>query len=269
MKSESGVIDMRFHGQEKDVFYYDVDIRWGTKQIQFLLPRYAPMVGWIEVFGLPPQNEWVVLDQVANTFTEAGTIEVKAEEGNFKIEEKLTISTDTSLKWRFIQCERATGNLFERQLYIEDWSAFAAKKHIRKYSVFVHSRGLYRVTIDAYLKLDSRHLSKGQKDFLEKVKKEHGQPTYLWLKRFSAEGESLPIYNKLFPFWGSGLPSEKGSSLEIGYEKELSHGDWYKLLKIGSDRYEIKEGSWSSRAAIWRGERVKIKNTYRKTITKL
>lgn len=90
-RSWSGHLKMKFSHQEKDMFFYDADIDYKGKKVKFLLPRYQPMVGWIEVFGLPPQNEWVILEDLGKHWQKEGGIILYEGAKEIKIKEKIEV----------------------------------------------------------------------------------------------------------------------------------------------------------------------------------
>jgi len=265
MKSWDGMIDMRFKRRSKDCLYYDVVVSSGRKRVEIELPRYHPMIGGIEVFGLPPQNEWVVLTPHKNPFVGKGVIKVKNDKKIAKIKERIEIVTNEEDAWRFVERDWHLGKKFERQLYFEDWSQMKAAGCNQKRWVFVHSNGMYVVSVLGHMNPALKLLTKKQKEFLEKIKAERGKPTDTWLKQVNTNGTPPPLYKQLFPFWKTQLENV-GSVFEIGYEKELSHGDWYKFFDFGKQCYEVQEDNWTSKSIQWKGKSTKIKNTYRKYV---
>ncbi|HMO77880.1 MAG TPA: hypothetical protein PKA42_00045 [Candidatus Paceibacterota bacterium] len=74
-----GNLDISFKEYRDGVYYYDIELKFGNKITSIVLPRYHTFLGWIEVFGLPPQNEWVILDNL-NDFEKTGVIKVDDKE---------------------------------------------------------------------------------------------------------------------------------------------------------------------------------------------
>lgn len=255
------------------MFFYDVNIDYKDKKVKvkFILPRYHPMVGWIEIFGLPPQNEWVILNDFGIHWKKESNIILYENERELKIKEKIEVFNNYKDGWRIIKFNRKAGDLFEKQICLEDWSDLdKPERRIIKKMVFHHSQGAYYVTIETTKDPGKKALSRTQSAFLEKTIKEKGKPTLgVWLKRFSCHGDILPIYSKLFPFWEHAWENVQGSFLEIGHEKEMMHGDWYKLIEARNRRFEIEEGGWSSREVVWQGKKTKIKNIYEKKIREI
>lgn len=272
-KKWDGFLNFKFSHQEKDLFFYDVDIDYKSKKVKvkFILPRYQPLMGWIEAFGLPPQNEWVILEDLGKHWQKESEIVLQEGAKEIKIKENIEIFNNYQDKWRFINLGRKAGDLFEKQTCLEDWSFLdKAERLIKKQMVFHHSSGVYYIIVEAFKDPDKKLLSQFQSDFLEKTIKEKGKPTLgVWLKKFSCHGDILPIYSKLFPFWCDLWNNAKGSIVEIGYEKEMMHGDWFKLFEAGGKRFEIQEGGWTSREAEWQGKKFRIKNTYEKKIREI
>lgn len=270
-KEWDGCLNLRFSHQEKDTFFYDAKIDYKGKKTKFLLPRYSPMMGWIEIFGLPPQNEWVILDDLGRHWQKESEIILYENEKEIKINEKIEVFNNYKDSWRIIKLDRKVGDLFENQICLEDWSAInKAEKCIKKRMVFHHFGGVYYATVEAIKNPEEKLLTSAQCAFLNQVKKERGNPTLgVWLKKFSCHGDPLPIYSKLFPFWEDAWNNTEGSLLEIGYEKEMMHGDWFKLFEARDRRFEIQEGGWTSREVEWQGKKIRIKNTYEKKIREI
>lgn len=270
-KKWNGYLKIKFSHQKKNIFFYDADISYNDKKVRFILPRYQPMVGWIEIFGLPPQNEWVILEDLGKHWQKESGIIIYQGAKEIKIKEKIEVFNNYKNGWRIIKFDRKAGDLLERQICLEDWLLLGtAERRIRKQMVFNHSEGVYYATIDAFKDPEKKSLSPIQSAFLEKVIKEKGKPTLgVWLKKFSCHGDPLPIYGKLFPFWENTWNNAEGGLLEIGYEKEMMHGDWFKLFEAGSKRFEIQEGGWTSREVVWQGKKIRIKNTYEKKIKEI
>lgn len=259
---------MTYDKQEGDIFYYHVDIDYKSEHVKIRLPRYAPMVGWIEVFGLPPQNEWVVLDSTEK-LKKKGVLTIKQKGRAFKINETINITTDSKACWRVIRLERSSGKVFENQLCVEDWSCLQDQRAIKKYLFFEHSKGTYFVTLECIKNPKLNILSVKERRYLDTIQKERGKSNEVWLKKFSANGVPPPLYYKIFPFWKNNWKRGDGRALEIGYEKEMSHGDWYKLFTLGTQHFEIKEDGWGSRRVTCQGKQIRIKDTYRKSIREL
>src|SRR3989344_1044579 len=258
-----GELTIQFLKQVGDLFYYKVLIEYKKEKIEFVLPRYAPMVGWIEIFGLPPQNEWVVLD--GNDYSKKQTSDFVIIQNGKKsiIKENLSISTDDKNGWRLIDYKRKLGGIYENQTCFEDWSTFETTGKIEKRMLFKHSEGEYFVTLTGIKNPDNSLLSKQQQKYSQKVTQKQGKSSEVWLKQFNVHGNPLPIYNKIFPFWKHLWKQSQGSIIEIGYEKEMSHGDWYKLFEAGNEVYEIFEDNFTSLDVIYKGKKIKIKDTYR------
>lgn len=270
-KNWDGFLKMTFLCQEGEEFFYDVDINYGDKKARIILPRYQPMMGWIEVFGLPPQNEWVILEDLGKHWQKKGNIILYEGAKKMEIKEKIEVFNNYQDSSRIIMLDRKTGGLFEKQICLEDWSSLnSANGLIKKQMVFNHSHGVYFVTVEAFKDPEKKSLTPAQSGFLEKITKERGKPTLgVWLKKFTCHGDPLPIYSRLFPFWGEVWNDVQGSMLEIGYEKEMMHGDWFKLFEAGDKMFEIEEGGWTSREVVWQGKKIRIKNTYEKKIREL
>ena len=268
----NGFLHIKFRNIKKDTFYYDVKVSYNDKVVEFLMPRYDAMVGWIEVFGLPPQNEWVFLDNQSKPWAKDSILYLGNHKiiGNLKIKETLKVYPNFDNSWRKIEFNRQHGKLFENQTCIEDWSEFKDNNYIKKYMVFDHSNGQYFVTLHEYFSPLEKILTKEQKDYIKEIKNERGKPTLgIWLKKFECHGEELPIYKMLFPFWGKDISQSSGTILEIGYKIDKEHGDWYKLFNIGKKSFEIQEYGFTKKKVKYQGKFIEIKNTYTKKIRQI
>lgn len=266
-----GLLEMSFRAKKNDIFYYDVLIHFGKKKVKFILPRYQPMVGWIEVFGLPPQNEWVFLDNERKAWQKTASFDFEINDKKFKMKEMLEVFPDIANKRRSLELTRTMSKETESQSYQEDWSEMDAKNTITKRSVFRHSEGHYFIDETVIFNPPIETLSSEQKNFVATIKKEHGDPSLgIWLKRSTMSGKYPPMYSKLFPFWGKDILEAKYvESIELGYEVAQAHGDWYKLFEIAGKTFEIMEDNYTEREELYKNKKTKIKNTYRKRIKRI
>lgn len=270
-KKWEGTLDITFKKSVRDIFYYDVKISFGRKKVTFILPRYHPMVGWIEVFGLPPQNEWVFLDNEKKSWKKKSPFIFEVNGKQHVMNELLEVFPDFAHSRRSLELIRTLGSETETQWYEEDWSKMEKEKKIIKRSVFKHSKGHYFVDEEAFFNPAIRLLTENQKKFIETIQKKHGTPNLgIWLKRSTMKGEYPRMYAKLFPFWGKDILNAKFvECIELGYEVAQAHGSWYKLFEIAGSVYEVEEGNYSERVELYKGKKTKIKNTYSKKIRKI
>ncbi len=266
-----GVLDITFKNSKGDVFYYDVSINFSRNKVKFTLPRYHPMVGWIEIFGLPPQNEWVFLDNEQKAWHKTTPFNFEVNGMKFKMKETLEVFPDLVNNRRSLELRRTIGKEIETQWYEEDWSKMSSENRITKRSVFKHSGGHYFVDEEMFFNPTLEMLNKKQKSFVENIKKKHGNPSMgIWLKRSKMSGSYPPIYSQLFPFWKKNILNAKCvESVELGYEITQAHGDWYKIIEIAGKVYEIEEDNYTERDEIYKNKKVSIKNTYRKKIREI
>lgn len=266
-----GILDITFKNKKGDIFYYDVSIHFGKKKVKFTLPRYHPMVGWIEVFGLPPQNEWVFLGNEKKSWRKTAPFYFQVNDKKFKMKEVLEVFPDFINNRRSLELTRIIGKEVETQWYEEDWSKMATENKMTKRSVFKHSGGHYFVDEEIFFNPSIEILNPKQKSFVESTKKKHGNPSMgIWLKRSKMSGSYPPMYSQLFPFWNKNILSAKYvESIELGYEIAQAHGDWYKIFEIAGKVYEIEEDNYSEREETYKSKKVSIKNTYRKKIREL
>ncbi len=266
-----GVLDITFKNKKGDIFYYDVSISFGKKKVKFTLPRYHPMVGWIEIFGLPPQNEWVFLDNERTQWQKTTPFYFQVNDKKFKMKETLQVFPDLVNNRRSLELVRTMDGKIETQWYEEDWSKMATENRMAKRSVFKHSGGHYFVDEEMFLNPSVEKLNSKQKSFVENIKNKHGNPSLgIWLKRSKMSGPYPPMYSQLFPFWNKDILSAKYvESIELGYEISQAHGDWYKIFEIAGKVYEIEEDNYSEKNELCGGKTVSIKNTYRKKIREI
>ncbi len=266
-----GTLEITFKNQKEDIFYYDVSVNFGKKKVKFILPRYHPMVGWIEVFGLPPQNEWVFLDNERKSWRKTTPFYFQVNDKKFKMKETLQVFPDFKNERRSLELIRIMGGKTETQWYEEDWSKMATENKMTKRSVFKHLEGHYFVDEEIFFNPSIETLNLEQKNFVGAVKKKHGDPTLgIWLKRSAMSGQYPPMYSQLFPFWSKDILEAKYvESIELGYEISQAHGDWYKIFEIAGKIYEIEEDNYTEREELYKGRKVNIKNTYRKKIRRI
>jgi hypothetical protein len=266
-----GILDITYKNKKGDIFYYDVTITFGKKKVTFVLPRYKPMVGWIEVFGLPPQNEWVFLEDSASYWKKTTPFTFTVDKKVFRMKESLEVFPDYKHNRRSLELVREIGKEKEVQTYEEDWSKMEREGKITKRSIFKGGTGHYFVDEEAFLNPSLKTLSSVEKKFVEIIKKKHGNPTLgIWVKHATMRGAYPKIYQQLFPFWNNSiLQAKEVRTIELGYEISKGHGDWYKLFEIGGQLYEIEEDNYTEREEVYNGKKVSIKNTYRKKIRKI
>ncbi len=267
----NGILDITFKNKKEDIFYYDVSINFGKKKVKFTLPRYHPMVGWIEVFGLPPQNEWVFLDNERKPWQKTTPFYFQVNNKKLKMKETLQVFPDFVNNRRSLELIRTIGTETETQWYEEDWSKMASENRMIKRSVFKHSGGHYFVDEEMFFNPPVEILNQKQKSFVENIKKKRGNPSMgTWLKRSKMSGSHPPIYSQLFPFWKKDILDAKYvESIELGYEIAQAHGDWHKIIEIAGKVYEIEEDNYTERDEIYKSKKVSIKNTYRKKIREI
>ncbi len=262
-----GIIDISFKEYLEGVYYYnlDIDIQGIKKHIS--LPRYHTFLGWIEVFGLPPQNEWVALKAFDN-FTKTGTIVIDGE----NISEKVTYGYDSVSGVRTVETLREAMGLSEHSV----WKQYRtdAVGHTKSEVSFTHSHGEYFVHVDTAVCAGSTVLFKEQQVFVDVCKQERGAPDLVLLKKFSVQGVPPPLYYRIFPpIEMIDLGHGQGSLLEVGYFRKNStyevdhvHGDWYKRFDDGKNILKIVESNYTSCDVEIGGKVERIKNTYRKEL---
>lgn len=263
-----GEINIKFKNADCGVHYYDVLVRIGEKERRIVLPRYDIMLGWIEIFGFPPQHEWVVLADI-KSFSKKATLLIDGEH----ISEKVDFNLNKKEGVHEIITTREIGTLKEVFTWIEDYTD--APKLIKNSGVFKHNDGTYAYVAEKSIVAleDLERVHKKQKNFVEDIISTHGKPDVLWQKTFTAKGTLPHLFYKMFPIEDSvDLSDMQGSIIEVGYLEKSGedidrvHGNWYKLLTIGAERFFIEEGNYAPATIEIDGKKQHIKGTYTKKL---
>jgi hypothetical protein len=236
------------------------------------MPRHHTNLGWIELFGLPPQNEWAVVDPVADGI-EPFQSEAKVTIDGSEYREQLTFHHGLNGLLRYIGLERSGNERSEAFHYTED--ARNAPSLIHGQGSFIHSDGEYHYCVikqvgDTADKVDA---SDEQRQFIDDCMQQHGQPSVMIRKTFSAGGKLPPIYASMLPAHELlDLGAVEGSVLEVGYlytagsALARAHGDWYKLYRANEQCFYITEGDFTSRTVETPDGTQEVKDTYRKDL---
>jgi len=272
-----GELLMEFKKVENEILYYDVKVLINKKETKIVLPRYHPFLGWIEIFGFPPQHEWCVLKRLKPFKKEA---KLKINGKTFK--EKLIFNSDFKNRMHSIITLRKNDEEFEYFHWFEDFSK--APKKIKGIGIFAHNNGIYRYW---YLKKgiepnkENKKISKFLKENklpstvmkeVTKIFEYKGNPSSIWIQKYKAKGALPPIYYKMFPLRELNLKDCKGKTIQLGYlnkegyEIDKVHGEWYKFIILNHKTFFIKEGSWSSKEIKVNDKKERIKNTYKKEL---
>lgn len=269
-------LNIDFVSSEGDVMKYKVKSD-GEYETEFELPRYDVFLGWIEIFGLPPFNEWVLLrdfDSLEKQFS--GQLNGERYRESVSIEKKGPAGTE-------IKLNRESGDIEERYSVREiEYSKSATSGGLAIFDV-QHSQGEYHARLERSVAENPGEIEELKKDleedeiaYLEKVIDEEGKPSVVVLKESVVDGKAPPVYQKLFPFWGKTRFNEDGvRSIELGYMEsgdseskvDQMHGDWYKLFTFEDFDYrqlEIREGNWKSTETDFQGKKVHTKKHYEK-----
>ncbi len=260
-----GNLDISFKEYKDNVYYYDVKLEINGKQVSIVLPRYHTFLGWVEVFGLPPQNEWVVLDTLTD-FEKNGFLKI----GDNEVKE--TVKYTTGKNSHTIQTTRKLDS--EKEFCIWNQSYSNAPEEILSDISFQHNNGEYKTTWKTEILKNDTNLSNAEQNFVSDVKNKHGQYDVLIRKTFTASGSIPSIYYSLFPIQDLlDLTNISGSVIEIGYLNKNSqhkvdnvHGDWCKRFDFGSKRLYINETNYSSCEIETDKGVEQIKNTYKKEL---
>jgi hypothetical protein len=257
---------------EGGVAYYNVEASVGDQERHFQMPRHHTSLGWIELFGLPPQNEWAIADPIADGI-EPFRSEAKVTIDGSEYHEQLTFHHGLNGLLRYIGLERSGNERSETFHYTED--ARNAPSAIHGQGSFIHSDGEYHYGVikqvgDTADKVDA---SDEQRQFINDCMQQHGQPSVIIRKTFSAGGKLPPIYASMLPAHELlDLSKVEGTVLELGYlntqgsQLAKAHGDWHKLYCANEQRFYIEEDSFSSRVVETPSGRQEVKDTYRKQL---
>lgn len=261
-----GKIKISFDRQCGLVAYYKMVVSWKGEEKVLELPRHHQSLGWIEIFGFPPQNEWVVLGSF-EPFESKAILKIN---GN-NIEEIVSYMMRTGKREHYIKVERK--NDAEKEVF--EWTEnFSEAPKIVNTGIFKHSRGEYSYTCDKNI-LDSQNLStltRNEIKYFEDKRKELGKPSLIITKDCKAGGAVPPIFNWMFFIKESDVIDCRVRTLEIGYLRgkgsnlERAHGDWYKLIDLNGKLFEIQEKCGVFREEIINGKPAQIKDTYAKVI---
>lgn len=268
-----GQIDFAFDQFVDGIYYYDIVIRVGDTTKRIKLPRYHVLVGWIEIFGLLPQHEWVILADVP-AFSKSATLEVE----DLSVAEHVQYTPDPTAATHHIVTTRETADEKE----VCDWQQQydTPATGLRNSCTFSHSQGDYEVrwlTEIATNCTTPYTLDQRESSFIQETIQAHGTPNIIIRKPFFGKGQTPPIYYTIFPISGLiDLANCHGSMLEIGYlhtdgehPVDQTHGEWYKLLTVNDQTFCIVESNFSSREVTIDGKPEYIKDTYRKTLYQL
>ena len=262
-------LDLRFKEIRNGIQYYQVDLDIQGKKREIIMPRYHTFLGWIEVFGLPPQHEWCVLKAI-KPFEKQAMLMIEGR----SIDESVKFNTDPVSKLHSIVVSRKVGEQTETFHWFEDYSR--APGEIIDHGTFSHQNGIYTYAAKKRGFQWSEDLTlpdAKQQEFLRKIVAEHGAPDAVWLKTFEAKGSLPSLFYQMFPITNlvdlskvSGWVCELGYMNKEGDEVDKVHGDWYKLLKLNDKFFFIKEGNYTSCEAEIKGKPTRIKNTYSKEL---
>lgn len=244
-------------------------------ETQFELPRYHPSSDWLEIFGLPPFNEFSGIPEFEDMDKE-----FQDPESNFS--ESFQVSKD-GIHGVKMNLKRSLNGLMENYS-IQEMLVPSDNRSLGIFDVS-HSNGNMKILIErdiVHTRSDIHHLEeskleKAEKGYLEEITREEGLPDIVILKNCLFDGEAPAIYyEKLFPFWEKeNYSKETVRVIEIGYldygsnENDLDdvHGRWYKLFNFEDFDYsylEVREGNWESTQVKINGEEYNTLKSYEK-----
>ncbi|MEM9337072.1 MAG: hypothetical protein AAGA35_04425 [Patescibacteria group bacterium] len=262
-----GDIAIRFKEYKDGIYYSDVQVDILGQQKNICLPRYHQFLGWIEIFGLPPQQEWVVLDTLPN-FSKAAELFIDGE----KFTETMEYEHQLEKKQHHITLTRTNGSTQEEATWIQNYQE--APDNIQSTVTFEGADGNYITSWTTNVISDETTLTNTETNFLNRFSSNSRKPDVLIRKDFTAEGVVPDLYYQLFPIDNMlSLEQIDGSIFEVGFLQKDSkhkidtlHGDWFKLFSAHGKTFEIHEHGYSSKEIEVEGERKIVKDTYRKEL---
>lgn len=268
-----GSIAIKFLYTKSGIMYYRVLVTRGQKKKRLIIPRYDPLLGWIEIFGFPPQHEWCMFDWIGlgrlKPFTKTAMFSVGGRSGK----ETVTFNTDIKNKSHFITLTRTLKNERESFYWFEDYSN--VPRSIVNHGYFSHREGIYQYEAEKKIlnsKQPSLENNKQQKYYDMITKEKQRKPDIVIIKNFAAKGKVPPLYSDMFLFNAPHMRNTKGWILELGYLRktggklERAHGNWYKLFELGKKCFVIEEECGPFRVEKINGVSTKIKDTYTKKL---
>jgi hypothetical protein len=269
-------IDLDRSESEDELFVYQVNISVEGEENSFELARYDTHLGWIEAFGVPPFNEWVLLDDfsyVKKNFSGTLNDEMRYSE-TAEIEEK-------GVSGYRLNLQRISGD--EEEYYntrIVDVPAESGKVSLTE---CMSSRGVYTDTVREKIYENVKPegipgITDYEEEYAENIVEKQGEPSVIVVKKAQVDGPTPAIYRKLFPFWDTEDFDEMPlRSIELGYldrgdndsDIDEKYGDWFKLFTFPDFDYrflEIKEEGYTSTEVELGDEKVTTKQHYEKKL---
>lgn len=268
-------IDLDPGSSTGDVLVYRVEAEVKGEKVSFELPRYDTHLGWIETFGVPPFNQWVLLrdfNYLNKNFS--GDLEDTQYSESVEVEEK-------GVSGYRINLQRTSGS--EEEYYNTRVTDTPGENGKISLTECISSKGVYTATIreKSYENVKPEGipgLTDYERNYIEDIVEREGDPDVMTLKQAKVDGPIPAIYREMFPFWETEEFDEKPlRAVEIGYldrgdneeDVDQKHGDWFKLFSFkGFDHQflEIREGNWTSREIELEGEEVRTKQHYEKKL---
>jgi len=260
-----GNIDISFKNYLDGIYYYNLDVQIGDVHRTVTLPRYDTFLGWIEVFGLSPQNEWVVLGNMED-FKKKSTLMIDGR----KIEESAEYVSGENT--HTIRTVRTMGDVEEKSVWKQNYEN--APDSILSEILFDHSDGKYKTEWITSVLPEKVTLTTEESSFVAGIEAKHGVPDLLIKKTFKSSGTLPPIYYFMFPVQELlNLSEASGSVIEIGYLNKNSphkidnvHGNWYKRFDFEDKKFYIEETNYTSSDQTTQKGVERIKDTYRKEL---
>ncbi len=259
-----GELSMTFAELRDGVYYSDLLITTEGVTRTITLPRYHPLMGWVEIFGLAPQFEWLVLGDVP-AFTKTVALHIDANEFTAQV----TYTPKPEKQKHHVEVKRWNDELAETCVFTESYAE--APKHIKMQLDCDHDAGTYTCASTKGL-VAVGELHDEEKIFVTETMRTHGETEHIWKKEFVANGSLPPIYYTFFPpISGVDLTNVTGHIVEVGYMAgdtgvDAVHGTWFKRLVVNDQIFYIFETEYSSKTINTpEGDQV-VKDTYKKEL---
>lgn len=259
-----GEMSMQFVEYRDGIYYYDVTTEVEGRIVKMKLPRYHQLLGWIEIFGLPPQHEWVVLADI-EPFTKTAELTIDGK----SYTETCVYDKNKEKKTHKITLTREGGGLQETVKWTEHY--VSAPNNIKHEIRFEHKDGTYECLMHKSL-IRPESLDGDAHTFVRDIIEQCGEPDQLWQKIFETKGVLPEIYYRMFPaVSGVDLTDTQGTAIEVGYlagkeEIDATHGDWHKLFVLKDVTLQITEDGYISKEVDIEGTPERIKYTYHKNL---
>lgn len=271
------VLNLPEHPIKDGTPYYNIQCSVKDKHINLEIPRYHTHLGWVEIFGLPPFNEWVILEDINKL---NGEFEGELGEGKFSESIQLYQSSTVSEieLQREYQGKKETAKTLKTNQTFDELNSSISITNWRHTSgtCSSHLKALFAETDRERDQIKNRASPEHRKYMEEILEEEEDLPDSVVLKKAVINGETPAVYRNLFPFWNTtNFSNMEVEIIELIYreygdnQKDIDsfHGRIYKLFSFEDfdhDHLEIREGNWKSTEIEFQGQKTTTKEHYEK-----